>query len=388
MADLREGIDCLLDQGTAGCVFRQPLEAMRRALDDHPDNAGFLRSSAVLSVIVVSSTDDCSAADDRLFDPAETALDSELGPLTPFRCFEFGSTCDVTDRSVAGSWGVCRVNENPEGLLTPVSNYLTFLDSIKLRERRTLTAVTGVESGWPFFGEVNVGHDASGFPQLNPMCVPSGVHVTFAPRLLHLVDELHDPTNDRWPLQSICHQGWLEGLDYEIGDRVDTDCPFWYPIAGCRDIGAAVGQPADAQSCNDLCRPLCTVREAYYHATPEEYRLDVPHCLEVCPDGLCAGNDDPTQAYADGAPPDRDPALPVPSCWYLYYNPQCTDSAFATIQIARREDPPRLTVAAVDCAWAMGMSQEFLCNNGRDDDEDCLVDCDDPDCAQDPSCTE
>jgi hypothetical protein len=67
---------CLASLGTDGCGFEQPLEAMYKALapdsetfakgtGGHGDesNAGFLRSDAVLAVILVSDEEDCSITD-------------------------------------------------------------------------------------------------------------------------------------------------------------------------------------------------------------------------------------------------------------------------------------------------------------------------------------
>src|SRR5665647_174466 len=39
--------------GAGGCGFEQPLEAMRRALNNNPQNAGFLRPDAYLAVIFI-----------------------------------------------------------------------------------------------------------------------------------------------------------------------------------------------------------------------------------------------------------------------------------------------------------------------------------------------
>jgi hypothetical protein len=69
---------CIARLGEVGCGFEQHLEAAKRALDGHaPQNAGFLRDSATLGIIILADEDDCSAKDTSLFDPANAAL----GPL-------------------------------------------------------------------------------------------------------------------------------------------------------------------------------------------------------------------------------------------------------------------------------------------------------------------
>ncbi|MFH2008695.1 MAG: hypothetical protein ABI333_19060 [bacterium] len=64
---LQEVFSCMADRGTGGCGYEQPLEAMHRALDDHPDNVGFVRDNAYLTVVSVTDEDDCSAANPGVF---------------------------------------------------------------------------------------------------------------------------------------------------------------------------------------------------------------------------------------------------------------------------------------------------------------------------------
>ncbi len=74
--------------GAVGCGFEQDLHAMRRSLEAGV-NAGFLRDSANLAVVVLTDEDDCS-----ILDPAVLGLDQvAYGPLQSFRCFRFGVEC-------------------------------------------------------------------------------------------------------------------------------------------------------------------------------------------------------------------------------------------------------------------------------------------------------
>lgn len=50
----------LADVGEAGCAYVRPLEAARRALSGDPANAGFRRDHALLTIVLVTNTDDCS----------------------------------------------------------------------------------------------------------------------------------------------------------------------------------------------------------------------------------------------------------------------------------------------------------------------------------------
>ncbi len=77
--------------GAGGCGFEQPLHAMRRALDNNPQNAGFLRPGAGLGVVFVTDEDDCTITTPAVLGPESAAL----GPLQSFRCTRFGVRCEA-----------------------------------------------------------------------------------------------------------------------------------------------------------------------------------------------------------------------------------------------------------------------------------------------------
>jgi hypothetical protein len=70
---------------------QQPLEAARRALSNHPANAGFLREDAYLVIVVIGATDEPSAAVEpyALFfqglkpDPGRVIVAGVIGPSAP-----------------------------------------------------------------------------------------------------------------------------------------------------------------------------------------------------------------------------------------------------------------------------------------------------------------
>ena len=86
---IAEAFDVMSKLGAVGCGFEQQLGAMRMALDNNPNNAGFVRESANLGVIVLSDEDDCSTSSPTLFGPAG----GDLGNLDSFRCFRHGVEC-------------------------------------------------------------------------------------------------------------------------------------------------------------------------------------------------------------------------------------------------------------------------------------------------------
>ncbi len=114
---------CIARLDTIGCGFEQPLEAARRALDPAGPNRGFLRADAALALIVMSDEDDCSAVSpEALFDPGSKLL----GPLSSFRCSEFGLSC-INDR-VPGLRTGC---EPAKDWLGKVEDYASALKAVR-----------------------------------------------------------------------------------------------------------------------------------------------------------------------------------------------------------------------------------------------------------------
>ena len=95
-----EAFSCMVQIGSDGCGFEQPLGALQRALDQKLNiNPGFLRLDAALGVVILTDEDDCTVKGNQLFDPSQQGLNDPLGPLTSFRCFEFGVTCTCPGHS-------------------------------------------------------------------------------------------------------------------------------------------------------------------------------------------------------------------------------------------------------------------------------------------------
>jgi len=373
---------CVALVGVSGCGFEQPLEAMRRALDDNPYNEGFLREESYLAVVIISDEDDCSTRDGTtLFNPNDMELNGPLGPLTSFRCFEFGYSCEPADatRTDLGPRTGCVAREGPDDLLYPVDHYVAFLSGLRPRERLMVAAIAGpVEEE----GTVEVVLDQWGNPYLGSSCsMGIGADGAYPALRLHsFVAAFHPPEDFDWAFTPSCSSDYSEtlaGIGSVIRAALDARCPV-IPLAGCSDPGAAIGLPVDSQTCNDRCEALCVIIEFQNHGQPSEVAVDLPPCLHVCPDGPCPGNDQPALAYEGGAPNQRDPALPVEACWYVAHNPACVGSRGAEVLIARRENPPVDPVMEVRCQ--MSPATEQCCYDGLDNDADCLVDMDDPDC--------
>jgi hypothetical protein len=155
LCDIQAAFRCIAKLGTNGCGFEHPIESARRALtcsEAACTNPGFLRDSAILAVVFLGDEDDCSARDTKLFDPSQTGLTSELGPLTSYRCFEFGITCDEPiDRSGAQTLHHCRsktVDDTPDHMVEqlyefPIQDYYDFFSTLKPQNRVVLADIAG-----------------------------------------------------------------------------------------------------------------------------------------------------------------------------------------------------------------------------------------------------
>ena len=140
--NLEDQFSCMAQLGIGGCGFEQHFESMKRALDDNPANAGFLREDAFLAVIILADEDDCSAYDREVYDPSDDDVDSTLGELSSFRCFEFGTTCEGVpegnERDV-GDRQNCTSDDNSD-YIEKVSTYVDFLKGLKSDPSKVIVA--------------------------------------------------------------------------------------------------------------------------------------------------------------------------------------------------------------------------------------------------------
>jgi hypothetical protein len=184
---LADAFACYAPVGTAGCQFQMPLAAMARAIDPtFTDNGDFLRDGATLLVVIVTDKDDCSApTDTALFDPFQTDPSSVLGPLSSFRCFEFGVTCEgLPPGRLAGTRTDCRPGDpDPRYTLTPIADF-----AAALAARHENRVVLGVLAGPA--SPVKVTLDGEGDARLVPYCFVDGQGADPAIRLATLAESM------------------------------------------------------------------------------------------------------------------------------------------------------------------------------------------------------
>jgi hypothetical protein len=129
-ATLRQTVTNMTKLGAGGCGFEQQLGAMRAALDNNANNAGFLRENANLAVVVLTDEDDCTASDPSLY----AATNQQLGNLDSFRCFREGVECAENVLQI-GTKTQCRPRAS-SAFVTDVTPYREFLVGLKKNEAR------------------------------------------------------------------------------------------------------------------------------------------------------------------------------------------------------------------------------------------------------------
>jgi hypothetical protein len=238
---LADAFSCYAAVGTGGCGFEHQLASVRAAFDAAFDpchegtgctaelNAGFLRPDAALAIVLLTDEDDCSApANSTLFDPTQTTLGSELGPLSSYRCFQFGSLCDGADPGRdPGSRLNCQVGtfqpDKPEHQLSPVEEFATFFKGLKADPRMVSVSVIAGPAA-----PVVVGTDANDHPDLLPAC--EGAMGSADPALrLHKLTTLFDA--DRAQFTSLCADDLAPAMD-QVGGLVNNSSV----VAWCLDF--------------------------------------------------------------------------------------------------------------------------------------------------------
>jgi len=221
---LEDVFDCVASLGTMGCGFEQPLEAMYKALDPATTaNAGFVRADSVLAVILVTDEDDCSGSNPQLYDNTQTAIDSTLGPLTSYRCFEFGVTCDINSRTQTGTRHDCVPRDDPAALLYPISRYIGQLAGLRDLGRIVVAAIAGpvTPSSSGVGHDMIIGLDDMSQPELQFSCMVVDGGAVPGIRVHSFVEAFNTPTNlGTWAYTSICNPDYsqpLQGIGQQIG---------------------------------------------------------------------------------------------------------------------------------------------------------------------------
>jgi hypothetical protein len=334
---VKEAFRCIAEVGTGGCGFEQQLQAARRALDPGQNvNPGFVRKDALLAVVFITDEDDCSAQNSMLYDSNQTTLTDPLGPLTSFRCFEFGIECDINDRTKPGPRKSCKPAYD---WLYSIDDYVKFFKGLKPPGRVMLFAVAGPTD------KVEVGLDAQN-PTLRPSCQTSMGRGVPAIRIKALVDGLgKDGTFNRGTDTSfaqdvavnICSPDYspaLRLLGRKLTGTLGTQC-LSAPLT--TDNGGLVCQKDDpiggGQVCGESCleKADCVVKEIVNQGTAQESSTVVQQCPGTV-SGSCGA---------------------TCPCWRIVRHADCrpaVDGSPYRFEILRQGDAPGGAVAQVSCS--------------------------------------
>ena len=216
-SDIAAQAACLALQGTEGCGFEQPLEAMLRGAKTHPS---FIEDTHVLAVIVVSDEEDCSIEDPALFTTEEWL-----------------STIDMNM--------ACNANETNESYLFDPARYREQLKALKggSDDAVVFSAVVGVPivednpcegTGTELSAAECLSRDEmqltpqefiegmSSYTHFRPACMrtnsETGEDITVARPGRRFVQVAEDFGDDGF-VQSICNENWGPGLE-AVGDAV------------------------------------------------------------------------------------------------------------------------------------------------------------------------
>ncbi|HSN27103.1 MAG TPA: hypothetical protein VLT45_12480 [Kofleriaceae bacterium] len=291
---LRDAFATLARVGDGGCGFEQHLGAMRRALDSNATNAGFLRDSANLAVVILADEDDCSVADSAFF-----GTDPALGPLQSFRCFQFGVQCDPDDTTPGA-----KTNCHPRSgsYLDEVASYADFLVNLKGDARKVMVA--GVV-GDPSSVAVNLQAPPGGgtpIPTLAHSCTFTGPDGSESADPAVRIASFLDQFPGRARLTSICNDD-LSGAVADIGHSakqlmgdpcLDTsaladtsDAPGVQPACEVTDVrDAAPSAPSTIPPCDagaSTCYELAADPIAC-PSTPDHLRIQIRRAVDAAAD--------------------------------------------------------------------------------------------------------
>jgi hypothetical protein len=354
-----EAFSCLSSVGDGGCGFEHQLEAVYRALHDNiAENAGFLRSDAILAVVFVTDEDDCSApANGDLFDPS-TAGVNMYGTLHSFRCTQWGIQCNgmqVPPMSTPTSFTGCSSQTMANGgKLIDLDKYTAFFTKaagqggVKVNPDDVIVVgitapadPVGVSITTPCADQVNT----PSCPILNHSCIATTNSAFFGDPAVRVNAVVSSAKHKN--LTSICDTDYTAAID-ALGDLIISQLG-----AGC--LNAPVANRADGA-------PDCVVEDVTANPDGTTTIKEIPWCGSNGNAPTCWELVDKLQQYKDqmcvpaGQTPPATCMLP-PTCQPVV-NPVTNMQQLVTVSINRGSNmvPPN-TTARVSCATIASSSK-------------------------------
>lgn len=294
---LEDTFACIAALGDQGCGFEHQLGSLLRALGADgnggppPENYGFNRPDAVLAITILTNEDDCSApVESTLFDPSSRYVADPLGPVSSFRCNEYGHLCGGQKpprNADAELSGMCTSVE--DGTLLRVADVAKALKALKpgALEDVLLSVIAGPPNPYNVRLTAPVlADDPSLWPSIDHSC--TAADSSFADPGIR-VKELADAFGGNGVFQSICGSSLepaSQRIAEEIGRRMEPTC-----LTGISD--AQPGTPG--------FQPDCQVVDHFGSAFSGQSDVPLKTCRETKDVAPCWYTDAPTTDCVSGA---------------------------------------------------------------------------------------
>lgn len=131
--------------GTTGCGFEQHFQSVIDAIGPN-SNPGFIRDDAFLAVIFLTDEDDCSGeiGNNGLYVNYGNST-GELGPLSSYRCWEYGVQCDgdaPSNERLAGVRRDCQI-DNDSPYTMKLGTIVDALETVKRKSQLIVASIQG-----------------------------------------------------------------------------------------------------------------------------------------------------------------------------------------------------------------------------------------------------
>ena len=303
---LANAFSAIASLGASGCGFEQHLEAGKRALNNNPANAGFLRPNAYLALVFIQDEDDCSISHSTILG-SDT---STLGPLQSFRCNRFGHTCtsggaDSNAMNQVGPKGGCTSNDN-SAYLTKVANYVSFFKGLKSAPENVIVAgIAGPTTPY----EVELRTPPGGgtaIPAVAHSCTYNGANGPEVADPSVRLKQFLDQFPNRSTFSTICQQD-LSGALIQIAQLLKT-------VIGSPCID---GMLADVDPATPGPQYDCSVSDVRNYGKANQTEEVLPAC-----------NNTAAPASSTNKP-----------CWSIQVDPMCSGPGMLTLKVERNEAP-------------------------------------------------
>ncbi|HKA88673.1 MAG TPA: hypothetical protein VKE22_13475 [Haliangiales bacterium] len=307
---------CIAQLGDLGCGFEAQLEAVKRALDgSHPENAGFLRPSAFLAVVILTDEDDCSVRDPAIFSLPE----QQVGALD-FRCQPmFSYTCDQPiSPSGPGTYTNCFART--DSYLEDPNSFTQFLIDVKGGLSRVVVALIGGPPTKDIMTGQLVLPNITQPLALLPSCTTTIGGRTAVGRPGIRLNRFLTPFGGHGLFRTVCQSDYSQALA-DIGELLFT------AVAPCLEGEV---NTTDVEPSEPGLQLNCSVTDVLNVATPQQTETVIPRC------------------------PMTGPTTPSPSgprpCWWVQSDPaSCPTPTKLALRVERTSAPAPNTTERVRC---------------------------------------